>query len=272
MRFPTRLTKPRLVLILVSLFTVSFAITALADQEASNRVYVKASTYGQFYAKCIPHERYGLKGTTKVYQVGKEEDVLIQTYDWYSPRIFLEGFLGTPRVYVVQMGPWQRGRKASAEHHAIAFYKNDKLLKKYSTLDIAGAEDNVSSSVSHYTIFSKVLGFRRPFGDQLIFDVETHGGRIISFDTETGTVITKNEEAIKTQLHKAETKIGQLKWKWHESKKGEISNINEVLITEEMLKEFAPKDFPDLPEGYRYIADTMWKRAKFKKAQEEGPE
>ena len=61
---------------------------SFADREAGNRVYVTASEYGQFYAKSVPSESYGLKGTTKVYQVMEEEDVLIQTYDWYSPRIF----------------------------------------------------------------------------------------------------------------------------------------------------------------------------------------
>jgi hypothetical protein len=107
---------------------------AHADQEAGNRTYVTASEYGQFYAKSIPNGRYGLKGVTKVYQVGEKADTLIQTYPWYSPRIFLEGFTGMQTVYVVQLGPWHRGRKASYEHHAIALYKNDTLLKKYSTL------------------------------------------------------------------------------------------------------------------------------------------
>jgi hypothetical protein len=242
-----------------------FASLSVADDEGGNRVYVTASQYGQFYAKSIPSETYGLKGITKVYQVGKDEDTLIQTYDWYSPQIFLEGFAGTQSVYVVQMGPWQRGHKASPEHHAIAFYKNDKPLRKYSTLDIVGSEDNVSSSKSHYTIFSKIQGFRQPFGDQLIFDVETHNGKIISFDAETGDILTQEEESIKKQLYDAEVKIGQLKWKWYESKKAELPSINDVVITEAMLKEIAVQDFPVLPQGYKYIPDTMWKGVRFEK-------
>lgn len=128
-----------------------------------------------------------------------------------------------------------------------------------------GDENNVSSSESHYTIFSKVPGFRSPFGDQLIFDAETHNGRIISFDTETGNIITKEEEVIKSQLYDAEVKISQLKWKWYEKNKPEMPNINDIVITEDMLKEIAAQDFPLLPEGYSYIPDTMWKQIKFKK-------
>jgi hypothetical protein len=266
MKFRVKAIEALLISTLSTLFLICLNAVSHADEEAGNRVYVTASRYGQFYTKSIPHEGYGLKGITKVYRVGKKEDILIQTYDWYSPQVFLEGFTGSQDIYIVQMGPWHRGHKAITEHHAIAFYKNDKLLKKYSTLDIAGTENNVSRSVSHYTIFSEVLGFRRPFGNQLVFDLENHEGNILSFDAETGTFITKEEEIIRKQLYEAEVKIGQIKWKWFESNKEKIPNINEILITEEMLKSFSPED---LPEGYRYIPDTMWKRARFEKVQED---
>lgn len=246
----------------VSLF-LGFYVVAHADQEAGNRTYVVASEYGQFYAKSIPDERYGLEGVTKVYQVGEKADTLIQTYPWYSPRIFLEGFTGTQTVYVVQLGPWHRGRKASHEHHAIAFYKNDALLKKYSTLDIVGNTENVSSSVSHYTVFAKIIGFRRPFGNQLVFDVEDHNGEVLSFDVETGALLPKEEEDLKKQLYDARAKIGQIKWRWYEKNKDKMANIKEFVITEEILRQFAPTDFPDLPQGYRYLPDTMWKPIRF---------
>ncbi len=248
----------------LSLF-LGFGVVAYGDQEAGNRTHVTASEYGQFYAKSIPHESYGLKGVTKVYQVGEKEDALIQTYPWYSPRIFLEGFTGTQTVYVVQLGPWHRGHKASHEHHAIAFYKNDTLLKKYSTLDIVGSPENVSLSVSHYTVFAKILGFRRPFGNQLVFDVEGHNGELLSFDTETGALLTKEEEDVKKRLYEARVRIGQIKWRWYEKNKGKMANINEFVITEEILRQFALGDFPSLPRGYRYLPDTMWNPIRFQR-------
>ena len=250
------------------LFVFDLGTLCRGDEEAANRIYVTSSQYGQFYAKSIPHEAYGLKGITRVYRVG-EEDILIQTYDWYSPQIFLEGFAGSQTVYVVQMGPWHRGHQASNDHHAVAFYKKDKLLKKYSTLDVVGMEDNVSRSVSHYTVFNKIYGFRRPFGDQLVFDVETHEGHLISFDAETGHLLTKDEERIKKQLYEAQVKIGQIKWKWYEAHRDILPNIEEILITEEELKEFALGDFPDLPTGYHYIPNTMWNPVRFERLPEE---
>jgi hypothetical protein len=239
------------------------ATLSRGDQEAANQTYVTASKYGQFYAKSIPHERYGLKGITRIYQVTKAEDILIQTYDWYSPQIFLEGFTGSHEVYVVQMGPWHRGHEALAEHHAIALYKNDQLLRTYSTLDLVGVENKVSRSVSHYTIFSNIHGFRRPFGNQLVFDVENHEGAIVSFDAETGGLLTREEETLKKNLYEAGVKIAQLKWRWYEGNKEKIPAINDVVITEDVLRRFAQEDFPNLPEGYRYIPDTMWKPARF---------
>jgi hypothetical protein len=244
----------------------SATLPALADEEAANRAYVTASKYGQFYAKSVPHESYGFKGVTRVYQVTGEEDRLIQRYDWYTPKLFVDGFGAT--IYVVQMGPWHRGHLASPDEHAIAFYKDDRLLKKYSTLDIAGAKDNVSSSVSHYTVFSGEPVFRRPFGNHLIFDIKTHTGETLSFDTETGLIISKEEEGIKKRLYEAVVKIARLKWRWYESNKEKISDIKGLLITRDVLMKFSPKEFPALPDGYRYIPDTMWKPIRFEKIRE----
>lgn len=250
----------------LAVLILGFSIHSYADEEAGNRTYVIASEYGQFYAKSVPSESYGLKGQTKVYRVGKEEDVLIQTYDWYSPRIFLEGF---GDVYVVQMGPWHRGHRASSEHHAIAFYKNDKLLKKYSTLGIVGSEDNISRSVSHYTIFSNIQGFRRPFGNQLIFEVETHEGVVLAFDTDSGEILTKEQENIRKQLYEAQVTIRQIQWKWYEENKDSTPDIDNVLITEDMLRNYDPGNFPSLPDGYRYVPSAIWKPINFEQQKEE---
>ena len=133
------------------LFILLITSHAVADDEARNRTYVNSSDYGQFYIKSIPSEQYGLAGKTKVYQVQDTEDILLYTYDWYSPEVFVYGFNAGPIVYVVQFGPWHRGHQANSEDLAIAFYKNDQFLKRYSTLDIVGEKTRVSASSSHYT-------------------------------------------------------------------------------------------------------------------------
>jgi hypothetical protein len=236
-----------------------------ADQEGGNRAYVTASESGQFYAKSVPREAYGLEGSTRIYQVGSPDDVLLHTYDWYTPRIFLEGFLGTRDVYVVQTGPWPRGARASPDHLALAFHKNGAPIRRYSTLEIAGRPENVSASVSHYVVFRRLAGFRRPYGNQLVFDAELHDGRTLTFDADTGAIWSRAEEAVRKELYDAEVRVEQIKWKWYEANRMRIPNPDGVVITEPMLRAVAPADFPRLPAGYRYVPDTMWRRARFEK-------
>ena len=162
------------------------AAPASADDEASNVAYVKTSKYGRSYAKCIPAELYGSKGLTKVYLVREGEDQLESSYPWYSKEVYLSDRPGG--VSVVRLGPWARGQTAKREDLAIGFYFSGKTLKEYSTLDIAGTPDNVGRSVSHYTVFKEVAGYRETDGGA-IFDVVTVGGRVISFDVRTGEIL-----------------------------------------------------------------------------------
>jgi hypothetical protein len=231
---------------------------ALADEEAGNRAYVQSGEYGLFYLKSVPAESYGLKGKTQVFQVMPEQDKLLFTYDWYSPELYLTGFLAGPSVYVVKFGSWTRGHVANTDDLAVAFYKNDQLLKEYSTLDIVKDEKNVSASVSHYTVFKKRLGFRRPFGNQIIFDVEKENGDILSFDVDTGKIVSKEDEILNEKIYNIQSKMGQIKWKWYEANKDKLSDINTREITEEDLKAIDPENYPVPPEGYRIIPHKMW--------------
>ena len=245
--------------VLMGLLLILATVSPLfADDEASNRVYVQSSEYGLFYAKSIPSESYGLSGKTQVFQVMPEQDQLLYTYDWYSPEIFISGYLAGPIVYVVQFGSWNRGHLASEKDLAVAFYKNNKLLKEYSTLDIVKDENNISTSRSHYTIFRKKLGFRRPWGNQIIFDVELHSGEILLFDVETGEIISKEEEKLGEQIYQTKNKVEQLKWQWYELNKEKIKDFNQYNITEEELKNLDPAAYPTPPEGYQIIPNKMW--------------
>ncbi len=89
-------------------------------------------------------------------------------------------------IAVVSMGPWARGHQASADALALAFHFDGKTVREYSTLDIAGRPDNVSASVSHYTVIEEVLGFRWVRGNEYVFEVRTTDGRMLAFDAVTG--------------------------------------------------------------------------------------
>ena len=90
---------------------------------------------------------------------------------------------------MVRLGPWPRGHKATSDHLAIGFNFKGNVLREYSTLDIAGAPDKVSRSVSHYTVIRKVLGFRSLGGNEYAFDIETTSGKTLSFDPSSGEIL-----------------------------------------------------------------------------------
>ncbi len=180
--------------IVTILVLVMVSSIALADQEGPNELYVTGN--GPFYLKCIPAEalRDREKGKTMVYLAGKESDTLIHTFDWYSPRAFITGWGGGTSV--IRLGPWPRGSKASASDLGIAFYRDEKLVARYSTLDLAGNEGNVSVSVSHYGVIKDVIGIVRVYekkGEDILsadpeyaFEIVLHDGRRLLFDIHTG--------------------------------------------------------------------------------------
>ena len=160
------------------------------DDEASNVPHVAASSYGRCYAKAVPDSLYGQAGRTRAYWVRARQDSLLASYDWFSQRIFLECNVasgdGPVALSVVRFGPWARGQEAKAQDLALAFYRGPRLLRRYSTLDIAGRPSNVSASVSHYTVIDSVIGYRWVDGNRYRFDVRRTDGQVLSFDPATG--------------------------------------------------------------------------------------
>lgn len=162
----------------------------LADDEAGNSGHVAASEYGQCYAKSIPSERYGNEGRTRIYRVTEGEDELIHEYDWFSQQIFLvcnaSDSTRPTGVAAVSRGPWARGHEAGDDVLAIAFHYDGKTVREYSTLEIAGKPENVSASVSHYTVIEEVLGYHWVRSNEYVFEVRTSDGRTLAFDAVTG--------------------------------------------------------------------------------------
>lgn len=195
-----RLWAPFLLIVLAGLATGS---AARADQEASNVARVAADPYGRCYAKSVPKHVYDpadeprQQGTTEVYRVGVPDDRLVQRYNWFSQSLFVHCDIDGVRV--VRVGPWQRGHDPSDDHLALAFYRGDILVKRYSTLDIAGGErnapgaipafKNVEASVSHYTVFRRPPALTKVvhqtgalFTEEWVIEATTVDGRVLTFD------------------------------------------------------------------------------------------
>lgn len=197
------------VLWLVAVGTVC-ANPAFADQEASNVTHVVAGPYGRCYAKSIPDHIYDPEGAprqqgrTEIYRVEDAQDVMVEVYDWFSQQIFVLCGPGND-VAVVRVGPWHRGHDPHPNDLALAFYDGGRLLKTYTTLDIAGNErsqngglsayKNVSASVSHYSVFSswpelvKITNVEESvFVENWVIRAQTIDERILTFDIASGEI------------------------------------------------------------------------------------
>jgi len=185
------------------MFSLTLTNDVLADSEMPARPYVASG--GIYYAKCIPGGTSEEAGKTTVYRIAKWGEELICSFDWYSPQIYLiENFgselPGQPEINkfcsIVRMGFWPRGSEPN-ETLAVAFYKNCKEIKSYSTADIVrlGYKDpkNIERSVSHYRVFKQIIGFGFARYGGYKFDVVTMEDRTLSFDAATGEILKEEE-------------------------------------------------------------------------------
>ncbi len=203
---------------IIMCIVLSLCNVASADREGPNLTKVFASSTGYFYARSEPASRSSTRrteGVTKVYRAHKTGDELICEFPWYTKQLYLYQ-LGSD-IAIVRKGRWPQGRKANSDSLSLEFYLNDKLLKRYSTLDIALVPDNVTNSVSHHRVLSQIHGFRArvpvtpepqvPDDDadvtkksrerrtplEVFFEVQTMDGRLLIFDLWKGEQVTEQE-------------------------------------------------------------------------------
>ena len=78
-----------LIVLFITFCTVS---SSFASTRLPNRPYVQSMDGGIFYARCIPAEKKGSKGTTTIYRVEAEADEKLDVYDWYAPEGVILGW------------------------------------------------------------------------------------------------------------------------------------------------------------------------------------
>ena len=77
------------IVLFITFCTVS---SSFASERLPNRPYVQSMDGGIFYARCIPAEKEGSKGTTTIYRVEAEADEKLDVYDWYAPEGVILGW------------------------------------------------------------------------------------------------------------------------------------------------------------------------------------
>ncbi len=182
---------------------------------------VTASSGGEFFFVMIP-EKGRVEGRAYVvdrqafgvcYRVnsdGKFEEQW-RTHGWYS----LEVYLSDDGRHLVRMGPWSRGDRPARNHLAVAFYKDGKPIKGYSTAQLVRNHGAVIKSVSHYRWLARYRYMATgadPTDDahlrldwNNIFHLTTVDGIKYEFDARTGRIIGRSDDAGPNDPHRAPT-------------------------------------------------------------------
>jgi hypothetical protein len=107
---------------------------------------------------------------------------LYRVSGWYS----WEVFISSDGRYLVQLGPWSVGDRPEPADLAVAFFKDGKLLKSYSTDQMLQDPLKIEKSVSHYVWRNHYCPCSLGSGD--IFSLHTIDGWTIEFDATTGEI------------------------------------------------------------------------------------
>ena len=120
---------------------------------------------------------------------------LWRTQGWY----FTEVFLSKDGDFLVAMGPWNGGSEPRKEDLALAFYREGKPIKQYSTADLVKDKSKVRKSLSHYTWLARDAELIKPYSERDpeaelrafsndIFRLKTCDGLVYFFDMTTGEI------------------------------------------------------------------------------------
>ena len=162
-----------------------------SNEDRSNVYFTMVpAKYGKDYK--IERKAYGV--AYRLDADGKSTE-LYRTEGWYSFTVFISG----DGRYLVRMGPWSVGHGPEENDLAVAFYKDGKLIKQYSTADLVRDKSKVVATVSHYfwqapspldqrVTEAERLKLRLHLDDNNMFKLHTIDGWTYSFDATTGGI------------------------------------------------------------------------------------
>ena len=121
----------------VTILAMAFGSSAMA-KSAGNRPYAvafKDSGQSPFYARCIPDESKGSKGTTEIVRVRREGDEVVTTYAWYNRHGLAMGW--SPKAGKVAVMRMKQDEGLAIEKQIeFSFYLGDQFLRSYTTADL----------------------------------------------------------------------------------------------------------------------------------------
>ncbi len=164
-----------------------FSAPQSSAKRAGNRPYVSTMDgMSVFYARCIPDEVEGNKGTTTIYVVRKDGDKKTDVYPWYSPGgLYLGWSPIAGKVAVMSLREKAPTREQQVE---FSFHLGGKLIKSYTTKDLEkmGVKIEPLWEEEGEGAQFRVLGcIQVPNTNDYDFVVES-GGKKLAFDILTG--------------------------------------------------------------------------------------
>jgi hypothetical protein len=160
---------------------------ALAEKKVPARPYVQSGPDGVFFARCVPDEKAGPAGT-KVYKVGRENDELLDSYDWHAPEVTLGWSPTAGKVAVMARGGKQA---AGAEPVKLSFHLGGKHLVSYTTEELGKLGVEVAKRQDPGGPVFRVVGCEQlPGTNDYDFVIESKGKRL-AFDITTGKLRAK---------------------------------------------------------------------------------
>ncbi|MEK7880662.1 MAG: hypothetical protein AAB210_02045 [Deltaproteobacteria bacterium] len=179
--------------VLIVLFVLISCSPSAADKEARPYPYVATANNGRFYFKMSPdpndpNAQWDLgKGYGTLFEINNDgtEKALWKVEGWYA----FTTYISNDGKYLVRMNIWPGGQEPSDEHLAIAFYKNGKLLKSYSTKDLIKNPSVIRPMISHYSYLKKIVGFEEPYNYR--FTIQTVDNIEYVFDASNGMIVSR---------------------------------------------------------------------------------
>ena len=177
----------------LAVFLISAGLVSIAaakSRVATNEPYITCLG-GTFYARAIPDEEKGIKGTTTIYRVRRGQDEVVERHAWYAP----DGLhLGWSPIAgkVAAMAVGGTATKNPEERVEFSFYIGAKHLTTYTTADLIklGLWSNDLQHESGRTHGPRVAGCHQiPGTNEYVFRVVLHtdqGEKTIDFDILTG--------------------------------------------------------------------------------------
>jgi len=172
------------------LFVVLGPGISVASKPVPNRAYVQSGPDGVFYARCIPEENTGTKGTTNIFRVAIDEDVLVDSYDWYSPRTVLLGW--SPIAGKVAVMSMQEERVPNDDSVQFSFHLGGQLLRAYTTEDLRGLGIKIPKIAKRPYFAYRAIGCEQVPGEAnvYVFSIKGSNNKKYSFDITTGELVS----------------------------------------------------------------------------------